>query len=303
MAQRAFLERFYDAIDDHIGDPRTSRRITRQAKREQLAVVEVLIWEQLMKACGQESLIGRTETTVTLKNNIDRYALPGNFRQFITMERRETISGRTRVTNRRGTLPYWSGGWGFEIISAQRGMILRPPPDLDADQDWTLVYLKGPIIGHYAKAKEVGDKTITMGTPGADAGEIVDKDDYYKGSIVRIYAAGKGAMQEGEVVSSDAKTGTCHMQHAWSPKPDGDVYYEFAPELPIGYDDVYSLMVAIKNMPRRGQRQKMAMMIAQMKEQMRSCRQFFSSNVADRPPTRAAPHEMLDYVLPYYDGT
>jgi len=86
----SFLNRYYDLVDDYVADPAKSRRLTKEKKLRDFPAIEQQVWERLVGASGQESMIGRSESTVTITNDKSFYELPGNFRTFIQFEYRES---------------------------------------------------------------------------------------------------------------------------------------------------------------------------------------------------------------------
>lgn len=298
MAQ-AFLERFYELVHDYVGDPTTSRRLTKPKMVRDFQTQEKLLWERLLRATGQSSLIGRGQASYDLEADKEFYPLPGNFRQFIAFEKR-TSGDPNSVEDRFGSKPYFDGGRGAEIISQERGMRIYPIPTSD-DSGWTLIYMKGPIRTHYATAANVGASTITLGTPPTDAGTVCKVTDYYVNSMVRVYDGTIGAPQSCDVVAQSASADmgeiTLHLRHPWMPKPTGNVKYEFRPELPDDFDAIYALMVAMDNMPRRNNPTRYRMLQRSYQDLWDGCRSWVLSNVADRAPTRTLPINDDDMAL------
>lgn len=300
MAQ-SFLERFYELVLDCVGDPTTSRRLTKSKMLRDFKAQEALLWERLMRATGQSSLLGRAEAAYDLTSGKEFYPLPGNCRQFIAFEKR--INGDpNQVQERYASKPFFDGERGIEIISGERGFRIFPVPIADS-ADWTMVYLKGPIHIHAATASHVGENSIALGAPGTDAGALVRVDGYYVGSMVRVYDATAGAPQSREVTAqSTGATITCQLRHPWTPKPTGTVLYEFRPELPEDYDSIYGIMVAMTNMPRRNNPQRYRMLQKDFQDLYDGCRSWVTSNVADRGPTMNLPQtddDMAIYSVDY----
>ncbi len=303
----AFLQRFYRRVSENIGDPGVSKRLTNAQKFEAFVEAEIAIWESLLRASGQESTLGRAEATITLKSGEAFYALPGNFRQFLKFERRNPVSGgaadRNIILNTLPSVPLYSTEAGVQIIEQQRGMLLQPMPVLNADENWTLVYQKGPVRLHYAQADGVGTQTLTAGTPPTDAGELIATNDYYNGSILHVYRADIGTEQTAEVIDFDANTSppVFHLRHPWNPIPTAKstgVWYEISPAVPNGYDAIYATDVALKLLAPRAKPRLRAALIQDRRAQWGACRSFFLSNVADRMPERMLPVDRDD-VDPY----
>lgn len=289
MSEKSFLEQFFESVNDHLGDPYTSTRTTKQKKLRLLRTIEQQTWERLLFGSGQESTLSRADADITLENGVSHYLLPGNFRQFLTFERYDN-GDRNRVLGKMPSIAASEDGPGVEILDGQRGMIVRPTPGAsDNDQVWTLAYQKGPIIHHHSIG-EVGARTLTMIAPtNPDAGTMVAVDRYYDGSLVEVYDADTGAPQTREVLFSvvvKKNRVRCLLRHAWSPMPAGTVRYQTRPCIPDGYDDIYALGAAMRLCPARLQRTRMTMLLRLWREQLTNCRSLFTSNVADRAPTR-----------------
>lgn len=282
-------------LDEKLGDAALSRRYPKDKKLRDLHNADRVIFESILQATGQEGSAGRAETTITLTNGQAYYALPGNFRQFIRFEHR--LDGdRNMVDARMKSIPMFDDGPGIEILSAERGAILRPEPVLTEDQDWTLIYERGPVLLHYAKATAIGDQSLTLGVPPKDAGQIVRIDDYYNNVLLRVYQATLGAPQTVEVADYAAESNTCTLRHPWTTKPTGEVWYEVRPTLPEHYDVAYALYVAAqKCTPRRQDALKRELLI-DYRRVWNACLSYFNSNVADRGPARmnAYPGDDID---------
>lgn len=296
---QSFIQETIELVKDNLGDPHTTRRLTDARILRDLHIAQRDIWERLLQVSGQEGSVGRAEATITIENGKALYALPGNFRHFISMERR--LDGeRNRVSARLPSIGIYDSGPGVEILSAERGMHVRPEPTIDGTQGWTLIYEKGPVPLHYAKAGGVSDTALVGGTPGTSAGEFVLMDNFYNASMVRVYQAGTGAPQTREVEVFTAETRTFKMRHAWDVKPTGEIWYEVRPALPSEYDHIYALKVAIMNCTRRQQSQRKRELQRDYKEAWFACINHFNSNVADRGPGRTLPY--MDTRVDPYDG-
>lgn len=285
---QAFLERFYEDVDANLNDPSTSKRITKAKKLRLLYTVEKMIWERILMISGQESIPARAETTIAIENDKEFYPLPGNFRQFLGFERR--VEGDSRqVVSSLDSIPMFDRGPGVKILSGEQGMLVVPKPSMNEGDEWTLIYQKGPVRLHHATALGVTAKTITAGTPAADAGELILNDDYYIGSLLRIHEAATGQEQVAEVVSWDATGKVFHLRHPWNTLPTGTVQYEVRPLLPADYDELYAMDVAIRVLGRRARQRGRAGIKQDRDDLWRACKNYFISNVADRGPARITP--------------
>lgn len=288
----AFLERYYAGIDRHLTDPNTTKRYTKAQKLDDLHDIDRGIFESLLNVTGQESLIGYAETVVTLQNGIVFYPLPEGFRQLIGFEQRTDRYVYRRLRSKQ----HYEERYGVEILTAGRGFRVDPPPLTSGDEDWVLIYQRAPGKLHYAKASDVGDKTITSGTPGTDAGELVLIDDYYNGMEVRIYSAARGAPQQREIVSYKVLSDTqavFHVRHPWA-ITSGDVYYEICPTLPLDYDSIYAFDAAMLTLDQRGHPERSAALLRHRNNRWKKCLAYAASNVSDRGPARIRPLRLKD---------
>jgi hypothetical protein len=285
---QAFLERFIADVDANLDDPQAAKRLGRDTKLRLLRVAEKMIWESLLMVSGQESIIGRAETTITIEDEKEFYLLPGNFRQFLGFERRED-GDSNNVTARMRSIPLYDPGPGVVILSEQRGMMIKSRPRLNDSEVWTLIYQKGPVALHYGATTAVGDQTLTAAAPETDAGEMILNDGYYTGSLLMIYDAATGSEQIREITEWKANSRVFGLRHAWGTKPTGNVKYEIRPILPPDYDDLYAMDVAIRVMGRRRRATGRIGLKQDRKLLWTACMGYFLSNVADRAPARLLP--------------
>ncbi len=293
---QSFIERFYDDVDTNLDDPRSSKRTTKQKKLALLHTVDRQIWEKILMLTGQESMAGYAEVDITLSDGQAFYLLPGNFRQFVRLERR-TDGNRNSVEAQLNSIPFYSTESGVVILTEQRGILVKPTPVLTSVQTWTLCYLAGPISLHYATAGAVNETTVTAGSPGADAGDLVLSDGYYDNSMLRIYDAETGALQVREISKWNRKAKVFTLRHAWTTLPTGAVKYEIRPSVPPAYDDLYAMDVAIRILGQR--RRGRSGLKADRNELWNACTGYFLSNTMDRAPERTLPirHDEVD---PYF---
>lgn len=300
----AFIERYFRALDRNLGDPHASKRYPKRERLEDLHAADREIFDALLKVMGQESLMGFSEATITLKNGVSFYQLPEGFRQFLQMERRVTEHSARDIIR---TKPFYGQKYGVDVLTSSRGIRLDPAPILSADQDWTLLYLRSTGILHFAKAFAVSETSVTSGIPGDDAGEVVLVPDYYNGMELNIFREDKkAAPQRREILKFsvlDGTKGTFHLRHPFSPIPQGDVWYEINPVLPWPYDSIYAMDVALLTLPRREKPGKAASLLKQRDKKWVAAKQYFLSNVADRGPSRTTPLKAEDLVatgeIPY----
>jgi len=282
----AFLDRYLADVDDNLGDPVQAKRYPSTKKLTDLRRIEVQIWEQLLQASGQQSTIGRCEHDITVTDGVSFYPLPGNFRQFMSFERRQD-GDRDNVIDRLPSISMYDGSPGIEILDAQQGLMIRPEPSYSESQTWTLVYMKGPILLHYGTAAAAAAGTITFAA-SPTKGELVSQDDYYVGSAVRVYSATAGAFQSRIISDYNATTRVATLRSNWATTPSGTILYEICPALPEPYDAIYALDAAIDKCASVGMYSQQQVLIQRRRPLWNACKSFFSSNVADRMPVRSA---------------
>ena len=303
LNDKSFFERFFLDTDRRLGDPHSARKYTRTQKLRDLHEMDQTIFDDLLSVFGLESMMGYTEKEITITGGVSFYPLPINFRQFVQLEKRDS-NGRVQDIIRSKS--FYDSSRGVDILTADRGFRIFQPPSGSSDATWTLIYLRAPGFLHYAKASGVGDRSITSGKPGLSAGEVILVEDYYRGMEIRVFSAENGAApQQREIIGfslrSDKK-GVFHVRHPWTPKPEGDVWYELCPTVPLKYDSIYSMDAAIATLPHRDRPLKSLSLVRERKRRWNACIQHFSSNVSDRGPTRMKPLTAMDLVpceVPY----
>ena len=305
----SFLERYYQAIDRECGDPHTSTRYPKADRLADLYELDQNLFDQLLKVAGMESLMGYTEATITLVSGQIFYTLPPGFRQFIQLEYRQD----NYVTKYLRSKSFYKDIHGVDILSSERGFRLFPPPSITEDQEWTICYLRAPGYLHYAKAARVSadGKAVVSGTPPDDGGELYLVDDYYNGVELRIYASDNNAHPQTRVVSDFVITGSSlrkqegvfHLREALSPVPEGNIYYEICPTVPLRYDKIYALSAAIAELRRRDKHVKAESLEKEWRKKWVGCTAYFSSNTLDRGPERLHPLKPEDMMpmneIPY----
>ena len=195
----SFLDRYYAQVNDNLDDPDTAVRVPKPQKYELLRTIEQQLWERLLCLSTHESTIGYAESTITLQSGVAFYLLPGNFRQFYRLEKRQNAD-RNLVTALLKTIPRFSMEVGIEILSAERGFRIQPVPTLSANEDWTLIYEKGPVPGFNTTITSVVNQAtlgeVTVATaPPTDGGSFFALPNFYVGTLFRIYE-GPGVGQD-----------------------------------------------------------------------------------------------------------
>jgi hypothetical protein len=296
-----FLSRFYTAVDDYLGDPHTSARFPNASKLLAFNVAERRIFEDLLRISGQESYLGRAETTISLVADRNHYHFPPAFRQFWKLEYRED-GDPDLVTNALPTIGEWSPGPGIIIVDANRGFIVRPVPD--TDETWYLVYQKGPIEIHYGTVTastnitNTGTQATLKVAASPTAGTVSTRDDYYNGSLLHIVSATAGEGQILEVTDYVALTGVLTLRHLFDTTPTGTVVYEIMPTVPPQYDDIYAIDVALEK-ARIRRSGNVGNLLQARKDLWKAVTNFFTSNLADRLP-ETNPVQSLSEPDPYY---
>jgi len=252
---KPFLQRYYEGIRKHLGDPSHAKRITEQSMYEELFQIDNDIYQGLSKATGIKSRLGWAESTVVLQNGKRFYPWPPGWSKFLSFKRYDTDGREITSLN---TQPEYSQQYGVENLSAERGFKLDPAPLITGDQEWTLEYLRRPGLLHYAPASSYGDYSITSGTPPTEpyGGELVLVPDYYAGLVLRVYSADVGAPQvrviEGSAVNGSDVT---FILRDKLDRLEGEVHYEILPCLPDPEFKVHIFDAAIQFL---GDRQKTA---------------------------------------------
>jgi hypothetical protein len=297
----AFLDRLYDSVYDYLGDPATTRRLTKAKILSDFDTVEREITNKLLVLGGTESTINRAESTITVEDGVAFYQWPVAFRNFIRMEKRNG-GDRNDLTGWYPSIPeHRRGGVGIVVLDSQRGFEIRPTPDIGDDQSWVLVYQKGPILIHNGTAAAVTANTLTLAaSPATNGGEIVALDDYYNGSMVHVYSATAGAHQVAEITDYVASTGVLTLRHNWATTPTGTILYEIMPTVPVEYDDIYAIRVAMRNCNRREQARRWANLKRDFDALWEAVKSWALANVSDRPSERVVPD--IPYQLDPYDG-
>lgn len=296
----SFLERYYDGVNRNLSDPSTSRRIPDSMKFKELIGVEAHIWESLLRCTGFQSNFGQAEATITLVADQRFYRLPGNFRQFVAFEKR-TDGDPTQVEMILRTVATYDVGPGVQILSAEEGMKITPPPDEAAAGDWTLVYQKGPVALHRGTVYTLSGVTLTgTGVVPTDGGNLVPMTDYYNGSLIRVYSGSTGIPQTAQITdfAMSGSRPVFTLREALSPTPTGTLLYEICPLLPQRLDGLYAIEVAIALAGRRGTWKKRAGLMEDRTALWSACKQHFESNTMDRASQRISV-PVVNEVDPY----
>lgn len=299
----SFLERYYRAVTRELGDTHTSSRYPPADRLSDLGDIDQALFDSLLNVAGQESLMGYAEATITLVDGQIFYHLPFGFRQFLQLEYRDS---QNRVLDVVRTKQFYEGRYGVDILTADRGFRLFPPPNLTVNADWILCYLRSPPLLHYAEAESVSrdGKTLVSGVPPTNGGEIHLIPDYYNGAELRIYRAGNLADPQVRVVTDFVVTrerlskaqGVFHLREALSPIPTRNTWYEICPTVPLRYDKIYAMDAAIPELIRREKYEKATQLKKTRDTRWRACVKHFSSNTMDRAPARIHPLTEEDLV-------
>jgi hypothetical protein len=191
----AFLERFYDEVDDNLADPHSQKRFTKDQRYRDLTTIQKRMFERLLSASGQESNIGRAEVDIEVVDGQEFYDLPPGFRQFIAFEKR--IDGDPNdLEGQLFTVPTYSQEPGIEIISADRGFRMQPVPDSGWAGTWTLVFNKGPVPLHYATSGKVANMPSLQSLAGytVTTTKVTKSDTFTKAMIGETVTFSGGAL-------------------------------------------------------------------------------------------------------------
>lgn len=281
---QAFIEDYLEWVTEILGDPGKNKRTTHSMWLRDLHAHHLKIFERLLQVSGDESLIGYHETDITLEDRKEFYSLPGNFRKFIGFERR--LDGDpTKVTDRMGTVPQWSGDRGIVLLDHHRGFQVRPLLLIGDNQTWTLRYQKGPIHLHWGSVNvdevRIGRNTFTLAEDvPAEQGTLINREDYYKGELIYLVETD----QVSEVTAYSVTKRRCTLRHTFSPPPTGLVKYEFRTVLDRGIDKLFALAVAIEKTAARADPDKRRLLISEFKEFFASAKKYLRDLTSDRPP-------------------
>jgi hypothetical protein len=271
------------------------------------------VFEDAVKMAGPQSYPGYAEATITIVAEQAFYQLPFGCRVLVQLEKRNASGNPETVI--RSTQFYQRGG--AIVLSNTRGFRLDPVPTSVEAGKWTLVYLRAPGPLHYAKASAVGDTTLTSGDPPTGGGEIFLQPGFYSGVELRIFASDNFANLQSRVVTDFIVTGPVqrsgslakprgvfHIREAWNPTPVGDVWYEIAPTVPVGFDNIYALDAAIQELRVREKPLKAESLERERKKMWRAGENLIVKNVMDRAPQQMHPPNAQDSVstgeMPYF---
>ncbi len=198
----AFLERFYDEVDDNLGDPHSQKRYTRAARYRDLCAIQTRLFERFLNLSGQESQIGRVELDIEIIDGQEFYELPEGFRQFQLLEKR-TDGDPDQIEARLWTVPTYSSEPGVEIVTGQRGFRIQPIPDSIVAGTWTFIFNKAPVMLHYATTTVVSNlpdeqvlTTYTVSTPVAGTNRITKTGAFSSFMLGETVSLTDGALTE-----------------------------------------------------------------------------------------------------------
>lgn len=293
----SFIETFYADIDKWLVEADASARYPRIQRLRDLHSLDAQLFEKLLHAAGPESLMGYAEALLAFESQKMFYPLPQGFRQLLSVERRRDPSSTTitsvpldRILNRLRSKTFYDEKSGVTILTGNRGIRVDPLPT--EASEWVLVYLRGVGQLHYAMASSVSDFSLTTGTPPDDAGRVILQNDYYTGMEIQVYDARVGAPQIREVTQfrvTEEDKGVFHIRHPWTPRPEGDIWYEVRPAAPPEYDEIYGLDAALRILTLRGLPEIANQLLKYRERTWQACRAYFESNVMDRGPSRLRP--------------
>jgi hypothetical protein len=272
---RAFIEDYVGWVREYLGDPGRSNRLTPESVLRDLHAEHMVIYEELLKASYQDTVIGYTEATIKLRRDTEFYNFPGNFRQFLGLERRLVDNPRT-VVDRLSTKRFGSRDRGITISSAQRGFkATRVPIVIEESQDWVLMYQKQPVVLHWADDGElVTDQTVRLPSSVPESqGEIVPETSYYVGELLHVIDPG-AINQSIPVTAYNAVTRILTK-----------FKYEFRTVLPRGIDKLIACSVALGKTSDRTDSTKHRLLVKERRKFLQAARNWFRTATQDRAPT------------------
>ena len=122
-------------------------------------------------------------------------------------------------------------------------------------------------------------------TIDAAQGELVLVDEYYTGSVFRIYSASAGVEQTNVCTHFNGATRVATFLYDWSPPLAGTVSYEILPVIPDPYSRLISMAASISILPSRRDFQGRKTLISEYREMWNAAKRFLSSTDSTRPPT------------------
>lgn len=292
---KSFLQRYYEQVKYLVGDPNSSVRLDTSYLYQRVHEVDRQIFELLVSASGQEDTMSYAEALIAIQNNRQFYPLPDGFRRFLGFS---LFDESGSLLNTLPSRHHYSPDAGVEILSPHQGFRLTPSPLLDADENWTLKYVRGPGLLHYAKAKEIDGNLLVGSIPEQDAGSLIRKNDYYNGLTINLFSPDDSAegVPQTAVIKDFRwrdKTPVFQMRTNWEPT-SGDVWYEILPCVPYPYDSVYAIHTAREVLVSRRQFELATALITHYQQAWQAAKQYMTSEVADRAPERVISRGVLD---------
>ncbi len=304
MSELSFIQTYYKDLDKWLIDTDAQTRYPNAQRLRDLHSLDAQLFEDLLGVAGPESMIGYAEAILPVTAQIQFYPFPPGFRQLISIERRRDTSTTAvvsvpldQIIDRVWSKTFYDETTGATILTGHRGLRIDPMPT--EDSEWVLIYLRGSGRLHFAQATDVSDRSLTTGIPPIDGGSLVLQEDYYNGMELQVYDARIGSPQVREIVNfhliSETR-GIFKIRHPWTPKPEGDIWYEIRPVCPPEYDEIYALDSALRVLTLRGRAEIAQELLKYRRRVWQSCRGYFASNVMDRGPTRLRPPRPEDKI-------
>lgn len=284
---RAFIEDYVEWVREYLGDPSRSKRLTPESVLRDLHAEYMVVYEELLKASAGETVIGYAEATISLRSDTEFYSFPGNFRQFLRLERRLVDNPRS-VVDRLETKRFGSTDRGITISSAQCGFkATRVPIVIEESQDWVLMYQKGPIVLHWAdNGKVINNQAVRLPASLPEAqGQIVAQADYYVGELLHSIDA-RRPNQSIEVTAYNPATRALLLREPLlgDYRPGDEFKYEFRTLLPRGTDKLLATCVALGKTSDRTDPVKHRLLIRERRKFLQAARNYFRTATQDRAP-------------------
>lgn len=202
---------------------------------ELLDIANGLVHEEIRAAIDPKSAFRFDISTVIVKDSVEDYAFPGNFRKFrrfVKLTNDGNIEREISPTDPMADLG------GLLLFDARRGFRIRPVPKIGADQTWKLYYETGPlpflVYGTVNVTGTTATNVVLIAPTSDQLGTLSAVDDFYNNSYLHV-TEGTGVGQIARItayVGSDLAATVDTM----STVLDGTSIYEILPTIEQPYD-------------------------------------------------------------------
>jgi hypothetical protein len=292
---KTFIEDYLEWVPELVGDPAGGKRFSTSSLMRDLYSESCVIYEDLLRVSSAESVLGYTESVIKIENDKEFYSLPGNFRQFVRLERRVGASASDcgdpdDILDRLGTVPVLSRDRGIVISDVERGFRITPVPTIDDEQWWTLCYQRGPARLHWGTGEVLSANFFRMPASVLEQqGEIISTINYYSGTMLHILEdPTQGVREQFAEITSGGPVANGTLEYATRSslnKGRGTAKYEIRPFLPPGLDKLIAVCVALARCAPRANVEVHSLLVRERKKYFNAARQWFRTTTQDRPPT------------------